>query len=97
MPAPIASCHDPLFVNGDCDGSERLKALRLELSDCFSGHSASSVASATTASSYCGCRGASATSPHRNWQFPNEKQKIAALKLLKEMNVTNIKVRVVMP
>lgn len=30
-------------------------------------------------------------------QFPNEKQKMAALKLLKEMNVTNITVKVVKP
>jgi hypothetical protein len=31
------------------------------------------------------------------WEVPNEKQKIAALKLFKKMNVTNIKVRVVKP
>jgi hypothetical protein len=31
------------------------------------------------------------------WEAPNEKQKIAAIKLFKKMNVTNIKVRVVKP
>jgi hypothetical protein len=31
------------------------------------------------------------------WEVPNEAQRIAALKLLKQMKVTNIKVRVVKP
>ncbi|MCE7795489.1 hypothetical protein LWE61_02835 [Sphingobium sufflavum] len=31
------------------------------------------------------------------WEVPNEKQKIAALKMLKQMNVNNIKVRIMKP
>ncbi|HEX7822047.1 MAG TPA: hypothetical protein VF463_15675 [Sphingobium sp.] len=31
------------------------------------------------------------------WEVPNEKQKIAAIKLFRKMNVTNIKVRIVKP
>ncbi|MBS0502826.1 MAG: hypothetical protein JSS55_03290 [Proteobacteria bacterium] len=31
------------------------------------------------------------------WEIPNEKEKIAALKMLRDANVTNIKVRVVKP
>jgi len=54
---------------------------------------------ATLAKGYtlCRLRGAAPSPTYRTWKVPNEKQRLAALKLLKKMNVTNIRVRMEKP